>query len=298
MSHRLAVDIGGSHITAALVDVAERRIVFRSLRRSPVREADPAPAILDAWSDVCLAAVAAGPTPEGVSLAVPAPFDALAGASLMTHKFRALHSLPLVPLLHERWLGSPLEEVTICTANDADCFALGEWWAGLAQADARVIGITLGTGLGSGFVRDGHIVTDAPDVPAGGELWDLPYLDGRAEDYTSGRFITDSWRSQTGQTLDAAAVAQLARDGDANARSVFEAFGGHLGAVLLPHIGAFRPSRVVVGGNLARAWPLFEASLRAVVEPLPCALSADAESSILLGAAAHWQTAAQPTATP
>jgi glucokinase len=296
MSHRLAVDIGGSHVTAALVDVEARRVVFRSLRRAPVREADPATAILDAWSGACLAAAAAGPAPEGVSLAVPAPFDADAGASLMTHKFRALHSLPLLPLLHQRWVGTPLDGLDIRIANDADCFALGEWWAGLAQTDVRVIGITLGTGLGSGFVRDGRIVSSAADVPDGGELWDLPYLDGRAEDYTAGRFITASWRALSGQTLDAAAVARLARGGDARAAAIFAAFGGHLGAVLRPHLDAFRPSRVVVGGNLARAWPLFEATLRAATEPVPCVLSADPESSTLLGAAAHWEAPARVTA--
>ena len=294
----MAVDIGGSHVTAALVDVNGRHVLFRSLRRAPVRESDPAADILDAWSGVCLAAAAAGPIPEGVGLAVPAPFDAVAGASLMTHKFRALHSLPLVPLLQQRWSGSVLQDVPVSIANDADCFALGEWWAGLAKGDARVIGITLGTGLGSGFVRDGRIVSTADDVPADGELWDLPYLDGRAEDYTSGRFITASWRTATGQTLDAAAVAQLARDGDGHAKAIFAAFGGHLGAVLRPHIQTFRPSHVVVGGNLARAWPLFQGALCDQVDPVPCVLSPDPESSILLGAAANWQVPARVTAAP
>ena len=292
MSHRVAVDIGGSHVTAALVDMRARRVLVGSVHRQPVLEARPATEILDAWSEVCLAAAEAGPTPHGVGLAVPAPFDLAAGVSQMTHKFQALRGLPLVPLLRQRWKGSVLADVPVSIANDADCFALGEWWAGLGQGDARVIGITLGTGLGSGFVRDGRIVTSDRDVPASGEIWDLPYLDGCAEDYTSGRFITASWHAETSQSLDAAAVARLAMDGDSRARAIFTAFGSHLGAVLRPHVDAFRPACVVVGGNLARAWPLFQGPLLEGIRPVPGVLSPDPESSILLGAAAHWEVPA------
>jgi glucokinase len=288
MSHRVAVDIGGSHVTAALVDMDGRRVLVGGVHRQSVLEVRPAAEILDAWSAVCLAAAEAGPTPEGLGLAVPAPFDVQEGVSLMTHKFRSLRGLALVPLLQQRWAGSVLAGVPVSFANDADCFALGEWWAGQAQGAARVIGITLGTGLGSGFVRDGRIVTTADDVPADGEMWDLPYLDGHVEDYTAGRFITTSWQAQTGETLDAAAVAQAALDGDARARAIFTAFGGHLGAVLRPRVDTFRPACVVVGGNLSRAWPLFQAPLLEWISPVPCVLSPDSESSTLLGAAVHW----------
>ena len=51
--------------------------------------------------------------------------------------------------------------------NDADAFALGEWWAGAAKGGRRVVAATLGTGLGSAFLADGHIVHDAPGIPAG-----------------------------------------------------------------------------------------------------------------------------------
>jgi glucokinase len=287
MSHRLAVDIGGSHVTAALVDQERRSVLVGSLRRAAVREADPAGVILDAWADACLATAATGAPPDGIGLAVPAPFDTRRGVSLMSHKFRALHSVPVVPQLRLRWAGTPLESVPLSIANDADCFALGEWWAGLARGDDRVIGITLGTGLGSGFVRDGRIATDGQGVPANGELWDLPYLDGCAEDYTSGRFITGCWRDATGEVTDAAAVAGLAEDGDPRAQDLFQAFGDHLGAVLRPHVDAFRPARVVIGGNLARAWPLFEAALQARLGAIPGVRSLDPECSTLLGAAAH-----------
>ena len=267
-------------------------IVGRSGRREPLTD------ILDAWSEVCLAATGAGPMPGGLGLAVPTPFDFDAGVSLMSHKFRSLYGLPLVPRLRQRWSRSVLADVPVSIANDADCFTLGEWWAGLARGDARVIGVTLGTGLGAGFVRDGRIVTDAVDVPRGGELWDLPYLDGTAEDYTAGRFITASWQTKTGQTLDAAAVARLARDGDGRARSIFTAYGDHLGAVLRPHVDTFRPAHVIVGGNLSRAWPLFQGPLLDRLSPVPCVLSIDPERSTLLGAAAHLEVSARVVTGP
>jgi predicted NBD/HSP70 family sugar kinase len=287
----VALDIGGSHVTAAVVDSGARDVVDGTRVHLEVDESAESGVILDTWAKAALqAAMSAERGIERIGMAIPAPFDYARGVSLMEHKFRALYGLPVVGLLAERFGGSRLEGAGIAVANDADLFALGEWWAGSARGRERMIGLTLGTGLGSGFVARGRIVTEGAEVPAGGEIWNVPYLDGVAEDYVSGRAITASYAQASGRTLAASDVAQRAGSGDSVALGAFADMAVHLGRILEPHVARFRPQCIVVGGSLARAWALFGPRLGEALWPVECVPSARFEDATLLGAAALAQS--------
>mgnify|MGYP000277942560 CR=1 FL=1 len=58
-------------------------------------------------------------------------------------------------MLHER-LGKP-----VYLENDANCAAFGEAKAGAGAGVNDFIAITLGTGVGSGIIVDGHILNGA-----------------------------------------------------------------------------------------------------------------------------------------
>ena len=60
----------------------------------------------------------------------------------------------------------------------------------------------------------------------------------------------------------------------------------HLAGILAPRVAQFQPDCVVVGGNIARSWPLFGPRLQAALAPLACRPSALFEDAALLGAAA------------
>jgi glucokinase len=53
--------------------------------------------------------------------------------------------------------GAPALVIAVAMENDGDCFTLGEWRYGVAKGCHDVLGITLGTGIGGGFVADGRI---------------------------------------------------------------------------------------------------------------------------------------------
>jgi glucokinase len=284
----MSLDIGGSHVTAAVIDSLLRDILPGTRSRVGTDQSAKCEVILDTWAQAALQAVSA-PGVGAVSrigMAIPAPFDYGRGVSLMQHKFRALYGLPVVTLLTEQFRGSPLQGAPIVFANDADLFALGEWWAGAAQDRERVIGLTLGTGLGSGFIAHGRIVTSGPEVPAAGEIWNLAYLDGVAEDYVSGRAITITYARASGSRLAASEIAKRAEDGEPAARDAFASLALHLARILEPHLVRFRPACIVIGGNIARAWPAFGPQLRVALSPVECQPSARFEDATLLGAAA------------
>jgi len=287
----VALDIGGSHVTAAVVDGSQREIVAGTRRHVAVDEGAASEVILETWARAALQAVTAlGDGVDGVGIAVPAPFDYGRGVSLMEHKFRALYGRPVVSLLEEWFRDSQLEGAPVLVANDADLFALGEWWAGAARGRERMIGLTLGTGLGSGFVAHGRIVTGGPEVPTGGEIWSLPYLDGVAEDFVSGRAIAASYTRATGRELAASEIAERADSGESAALGAFAEMALHLGRIMEPHIARFKPECIVVGGSIAHAWAVFGPRMAAALAPVECRPSARFEDATLLGAAALAQT--------
>ena len=278
-------------MTAAVVDGGQREIVVGTQRHVAVDEGAASEVILETWARAALQAVSGvADGVDGVGIAMPAPFDYEHGVSLMEHKFRALYGRPVVSLLEEWFRDSQLEGVPVLVANDADLFALGEWWAGAARGRERMIGLTLGTGLGSGFVAHGRIVTDGPHVPAGGEIWNLPYLEGVAEDFVSGRAIAASYTRATGCELAASEIAARADSGESAALGAFAEMALHLGRILEPHVARFKPECIVVGGSIAHAWAAFGPRLAAALAPVECRPSARFEDATLLGAAALAQT--------
>jgi glucokinase len=251
-----ALDIGGSHAAAALVDTSGPglRPGSRAERRfSPHADRD---ALLGAILGVATAAAATGPA-ACWGVAVPGPFDYATGRCTIRsrQKLDALYGLDLRARLAAA-LGRPGN--TVRFGNDADAFLLGEWVAGAARGARRAVGITLGTGLGSAFLADGALVVDGT-VPPGGRLHPLTYRGRAVEEIVSTRGL----RAASGRTgADGRQLAAAARAGDATCLAAFAELGTALGAVLAPWLRRFRPTHVVVGGGLAGAWDLIEPAFR------------------------------------
>ncbi|SMB78177.1 ROK family protein [Deinococcus hopiensis] len=284
-AHAVTLDVGGSHVTAALVHLATRRIQRQA--RLEVSHAAPQDALLSAWTAAALEVWKdVSGRPSHLGLAVPGPFEHHAGVSRMTHKFPALLGVPLRPLLAHHVRETPLSGVPIYFGNDADLFALGEWWAGAGRGSLRMIGLTLGTGLGSGFIAGGRIITAGDEVPPGGELWNRPFRGAIAETFACGAALTRAWVALGHGPLTAHDLAHRALDGDASAHSVFHAFGCDLADILQPWVERFGAERVVLGGNVSRAFDLFAPALRSGLPSSEVRTSEHFELAAPFGAAA------------
>ena len=288
MNIAIALDIGGSHVTAAAVDLDVHVVSAPSLTRREVQQDAPADVLLRTWAEAALSAVQLTPLaqPTRIGVAMPGPFDYATGISHLQHKFAALFGRNVADGLREHWVANPLVDLPIRFANDAAAWALGEWWGGAAQGLPRVIGITLGTGFGSGFVANGQIVTTGENVPPGGELWNTPYQNDIAENFVAGAAVQRAYAKHTGQQLAVSDIAQLADDGDAAARSVFAEMGQHLAHILQSWVQRFQPAGLVVGGNIARAWTHYHEPLQEGLPTVLCSCTQQFELSSLLGAAA------------
>jgi glucokinase len=189
----------------------------------------------------------------GASLAVPGPFDCVAGVSQMEHKLKYLFGKSLRNALAERfgWMPDRLRFL-----NDACAYLLGEVGAGSVKGAKRAAGLTLGTGVGCAFAVNGRPVTEGEGVPPGGEIWNYPYAGGTVEDLISTRRIKADYAALTGVDKEVATIAASAST-DQAAQQVFESFGRHLGEVLRDVIAPFHPDMVVLGGGISRSSQLF-----------------------------------------
>jgi glucokinase len=280
----LAFDIGGSHIAAAICFANDYRL-------GPVVSA-PHPA--QPTSEAFVATihslgikVSAGHAPvQGAALAFPGPFDFAAGISWMKHKLPYLYGVDLRQALADRFAWQPAQFRFL---HDSAAFLLGEIGAGAARGISRVVGITLGTGIGSAFAVDGHVVTEGHGVPPGGEMWNLPYEGGIIEDAVSTRGIRGNYERRTGIAREVAEIAAAAPT-DKAADEAFAEFGRHLGLALRGALSVFAPQVIVLGGGISRSPHLFLPAAQRELIGLHAELRVSAllDDAPLVGAGVAW----------
>lgn len=275
------LEVGGTHVTAALVDPADWHVTQSS--RYSIDANAPAEALIDRFGRAGNALRA----PAGVmwGVAMPDPFDYERGIGQFegVGKFTGLRGVDVGDALRARLRGR------MAFINDADAFVLGEWAAGAARGTRRCAGITLGTGIGSGWLVDGHVVD--PGVPPGGRLHRMTIGGRPLEDVVSRRAIRRAYAEAGGDpAADVREIADAARAGSATARRVLDVAMTALGRVVGRCAAGFRAEALVIGGSMAASWDLFERAFRvgALGNGLPeVRLAAHSDSAPLVGAALH-----------
>jgi glucokinase len=280
-----ALDVGGTHVSAARVDTASASVDPRSRISERLPSRAGRSGLLAAVSRVTRSI--AEPGVAGLGVAVPGPFDYSSGVSEMTHKLDGLRG---VDLRSELLAASGLDDpAAIRFLNDAEAFLLGEWWAGAARGHDRAVGVTLGTGLGSAFSERGEILRSGTEVPPQGELYRLHFRGAPVEETISRAALLGAYGAPPDEDLDVEQIADRAAAGEEDAGRVFENLGIALGEFLTPWMRAFRPSCLVVGGSIARSWALFGGVLRSGLEPVSglatVTVAEQLEDAPLLGAA-------------
>lgn len=185
--------------------------------------------------------------------------------------------------------------------NDADAFALGEWWsesgaaAGASAAEAsgrhegRLYAMTIGTGIGTALVDGGRLYRGVGGFhPEGGHM----VIDSSSgpECYCGARGCLESLVSGPGLSRLAASIAKergglmlelaggeaekadsrtavmAARRGDPEALGLFDKAGTWIGLGLVNVMSLILPEVIVIGGGLAAEFDLFEPAMRRTVD--------------------------------
>src|SRR5688572_25596766 len=242
---RTGVDIGGSHITAALVNLDSGDVIEETYVRNHLDPSGTKEEIIDTWAGTiaaCNRRYSNHIFP--VSLAMPGPFDYEEGISLITglHKFESLYGLNVKELL-----AASLNVVPgiIQMNNDAICYLAGERKAGAVKDGTFVAGLTLGTGLGSAIYRN--------EEYQAGDLYCMPFRNSRAEEYLCSRWFISEYKRRSNKDCSGAKELASISSYDKIAQQMFEEFGTTLAEVLIKKFGTDFPEQIVDGGNIAKA---------------------------------------------
>ena len=201
-----------------------------------------------------------------ISSYVPHAFKAIGiGIPGLVDPHRGIvYNLANIPSFQKVHLKEYLEDsfnVPVFINNDANCFTLGEYKFGPAKSHRHVVGISLGTGVGTGIIANSSLY--AGYICGAGEWGGVPYLDKTFEDYCSSKFF----RTPEGKTAKCFAKAALKNDQEA--LSKFEQYGEHIGMLIQRILFTFAPESIVLGGSISKAYPLFKESMLATVKNFP-----------------------------
>ncbi len=169
--------------------------------------------------------------------------------------------------------------------NDAASFLQGEVFAGAGSAYRRVLGLTLGTGLGSAFAIDG-ISEDA-------DLWDSPFQEGIAEDYLSSRWFVDRYAALTQKSIKGVKELAQLKGADEIIDRIFSEFTANLAKFLVPVVKQNGAEAIIVGGNISNALSPYLPALDNLLEQeglhVNVKLTRLKEDASLIGAASCWE---------
>ena len=291
MKFSIGVDIGGSHISCAAINLQSREILRETLTEIPVDNKAEANEIIDTWSEAlrtCIGQIDSEYL-EGIGFAMPGPFDYVNGICLIkgVPKYEKLYGTNVGEEIGKSLGLKPGQGVRFM--NDASSFAVGEAWAGKAAGSSKSMAITLGTGFGSAFVENNVPVVTGDSVPDLGCVYHIKYNDGIADDFFSTRWFIGRYKELTGK--DADGVKPIADQALINEQvnGIFTEFGNSLAAFLAPFLNKFGAEVLVIGGNISRAFDLFGPSLEAGLKGENCLAKAHTsvlkEDAALLGSA-------------
>jgi glucokinase len=293
MKQKLAigVDIGGSHISCAAVDLQSFKILNDTRTERSVDNKAEASKIIGVWVNAISEVIKKIPVNslKGIGFGMPGPFDYVKGISYIkgVAKYENLYGCNVSNAIADNL--NFMDGFPVRFMNDVSTFAVGEALVGKAAKAKRSMSVTLGTGFGSAFIADRIPIVDGPEVPKLGCVYHLPYGDNIADDYFSTRWFIGRYKKLTGRELKGVKeFAELAGT-DKIVMDLFREFGINLGVFLAPWLKKFKAEIVVVGGNISNAYNLFgdifENSLKKEGCDCKVALSELKEDAAFIGAA-------------
>ena len=207
------------------------------------------------------------------------PGLAVNGIAYDVYNIPSWKEVPLQRLLEQRY------NKPVLINNDANCFTLGEFYFGKGKGADTMIGLTVGTGLGSGIIIGNKLYSGK--ACCAGEFGMIPYLDKFYEYYASGQFFQNIYG------IDGETVFNKAAQGDEDVLNMYAVFGKHLGNAIKTILYALDPQLIVLGGSVRHAFQFFEQCMWQQIETLELKRGltefkievSELENSAILGAA-------------
>jgi glucokinase len=281
----IGVDLGGTHLRAAVVDITSGQV--ENLIQVPTLAREGYEAVITRMAQLIDKVILNSGVPKeqvgGIGIGVPGKLDLERGLVLF------------LPNLPGNWVDVPLQQqieqqVGLPThlLNDARAMAFGEWKYGAGHGVKTVACFTLGTGVGGGLIVNGklHLEMGGTAGELGHQIIDVdgPTCGcgsrGCLETYTSGpaiaaagiKAVVQGLTTRIGEMvgydlnrITPEVVYQAALSGDPIAQEIYQRVGHYLGIAISNIIVIIGPRKVVIGGGVSQAGELLFEPIRRTV---------------------------------
>jgi glucokinase len=234
----LGIDIGGTNLRAGLV---EENVVVR-IESLKIKKAGSETEIMDDLN--LLIGKFLNDKIVGIGIGVPSLVDSEKGI---------VYDATNIPAWKEVHLKEQIEakyNIPVYVNNDANCFVMGEKYFGGVKAYKNIVGLIIGTGLGSGLVLNNQLYVG--ENCGAGEFGMIPFRDHDFEYYCSGQFFENVY-GVTGEE-----IKQRAEGGDPGALEIFAQFGSNLGEAIKVIMLAVDPEIFILGGSASKSYGFFK----------------------------------------
>lgn len=277
----LGLDIGGTRLKGGVLDARNKVIASDAEPTRPHQSLRDLECQLDAL--VARLSRESKGTLAGIGAAITGPVDPKRGCVFLPGKIRGLDRHATVPYLQRRW------HVPVTADNDGRLACLAEWRVGAGRGADNLVVFTLGTGIGSGVVLDGRLLTDRHFargtqvghmvISVGGPRC-LTGPQGTGESVASVTAFINTVRDHVARGLPSLLSASPAalgfpeiagalRRGDPLVTELFDSWLDRFAAVMLNAYYAYTPELLILAGGPMQAGRLF-------LEPLRFRLNAQA----------------------
>lgn len=264
----LAIDCGGTYYKTALVSLAGE-LHEGTFKQLPSCSTGTKEEVLNQLKNVLelMKQIALEKDLEicRISLGFPGPFDYIACCTLMVHKFISIKNVPLKPIINEI---IPCKEIHF--HYDLHGSTKGAYLFDEAKGFSKVYCIGIGTGLGTGYLKDSNIVSHNHGQPRY-PIFQMKLGDNVLEDFVSNRAIVNGYINRTSYTgeLDAKIVEDFASSGDENAIAVYQSMGEILGKSIRKILTELEIECVVFCGQISKGFKYFGPSFEKAVADIP-----------------------------
>ena len=313
----VGIDIGGTNTVFGIVDARGNVLASSSIKTQRHQQFDDYIAELHEELSKLIEENCGIERVKGIGVGAP-------NANYYTGNIEHAANLPWKGIIPFAELMSNKFGVPVALTNDANAAAIGEMTYGAARGMKDFIMITLGTGVGSGIVSNGHLIYGHDGFA--GELGHVIVRrengrqcgcgsKGCLETYTSATGVArtarefletrsneDSMlRKIALDTITSKDVFDAAQDGDQIAKDVFAFTGQVLGEALADFVKFSSPEAIILFGGLAKSGDLLMKPLRQSMEDnlmpifkgkvkLLFSEMKDADAAILGASALAWES--------
>ena len=267
--YRIGVDIGGTNIKIALVDL-QGKIVYSNTTptRADLGYEHSIANIQNAIEELMKETNTNKDTVEAIGFGFPGQVDYKEGIVRLLTNMPGWVEIPFAQIIEDEF------KIPVRLDNDVRVATLGELKYGAGKGCENLVCITIGTGIGSGLVMNGKLVRGAKN--AAGEIGHIKMTMGEGplcgcgdfgcfEAYASGPAIvamardyirggkSSKFKELATEELSPYIVAQAALQGDVVAKQIYRKMGEIIGIGLTSVINLLNPERVIIGGGVADA---------------------------------------------